>query len=81
MGQTFGAEWGKHKRSVAAGEKGGAILIAGAPHFRPPWAMGAKYLPTIKDLKASERFKQKQSPLHKFKKSPGAQPAKKGKTK
>ncbi len=43
--------------------------------------MGAKYLPTIKDLKASERFKQKQSPLHKFKKSPGAQPAKKGKTK
>jgi hypothetical protein len=44
-------------------------------------AMGAKYLPTIKDLKASERFKQKQSPLHKFKKSPGDQPAKKGKKK
>jgi hypothetical protein len=43
--------------------------------------MGAKYLPTIKDLKASERYKQKQSPLHKFKKSPGDQPAKKGKKK
>jgi hypothetical protein len=43
--------------------------------------MGAKYLPTIKDLKASQRFKQKQSPLHKFKKSPGEGAAKKGKKK
>jgi hypothetical protein len=31
--------------------------------------MGAKYLPTIKDLKASQRFQQKQNPLPKFKKS------------
>jgi hypothetical protein len=34
--------------------------------------MGAKYLPTHKDLKASQRFQQKQNPLHKFKKSPAA---------
>lgn len=33
--------------------------------------MGAKYLPTIKDLKASQRFQQKQKPLPDFKKSPG----------
>jgi hypothetical protein len=43
--------------------------------------MGAKYLPTIKDLKASQRFHQKQRPLHKFKKSSGDLPAKKGKKK
>jgi len=43
--------------------------------------MGAKYLPTIKDLKASQRFQQKQNPLHKFKKMPGGLPAKKGKKK
>jgi hypothetical protein len=39
--------------------------------------MGAKYLPTIKDLKANQRFQQKQNPLRKFKKDPAA--AKKGK--
>ncbi len=33
-------------------------------------AMGAKYLPTIKDIKASQRFQQKQNPLRKFKKMP-----------
>ncbi len=33
--------------------------------------MGAKYIPTIKDLKASQRFQQKQKPLPKFKKSTG----------
>lgn len=39
--------------------------------------MGAKYLPTIRDLKASQRFQQKQAPLPKFKKSTnGARPAK-----
>jgi len=43
--------------------------------------MGAKYLPTIKDLKASQRFHQKQKPLHKFKKSAGSQPAKKSRKK
>jgi hypothetical protein len=31
--------------------------------------MGAKYLPNIRDLKASQRFQQKQNPLRKFKKS------------
>ncbi len=43
--------------------------------------MGAKYLPTIKDLKASQRFHQKQNPLHKFKKPSGNPPAKKGRKK
>jgi hypothetical protein len=43
--------------------------------------MGAKYLPTIKDLKASQRFQQKQNPLHKFKKSSGDQTAKKSRKK
>ena len=32
--------------------------------------MGAKYLPTIKDQKATERFHQKQNPQRKFKKGP-----------
>jgi hypothetical protein len=42
--------------------------------------MGAKYLPTIKDLKASQRFQQKQHPLPFFKKpsgKPATKPAKK----
>jgi hypothetical protein len=43
--------------------------------------MGAKYLPTIKDLKASQRFQQKQNPLRKFKKKSGPQAAKKSKKK
>jgi hypothetical protein len=43
--------------------------------------MGAKYLPTIKDLKASQRFQQKQKPLPDFKKSADNQPAKKSKKK
>jgi len=43
--------------------------------------MGAKYLPTIKDLKASQRFQQKQNPLRKFKKSPVDRPAKTAKKK
>ena len=41
--------------------------------------MGAKYVPTIKDLKANQRFQQKQNPLRKFKKSTGGAGAKKGK--
>lgn len=31
--------------------------------------MGAKYYPTIKDQKASQRFQQKQNQLHKQKKA------------
>lgn len=41
--------------------------------------MGAKYRPTIKDLKANQRFQQKQHALLKLKKSSGAQAAKPGK--
>ena len=44
-------------------------------------AMGAKYFPTIKDLKANQRFQQKQNPLPKFKKSSDAKPAPKIKKK
>lgn len=40
--------------------------------------MGAKYLPTIKDLKASQRFQQQQNPLRKFKKTATGSPSKKG---
>jgi hypothetical protein len=38
--------------------------------------MGAKFRPTIKDLKASQRYRQKQNPLHKFKKPADTPPAK-----
>lgn len=39
--------------------------------------MGAKYLPTIKDIKASQRFQQKQNlPKSPFKKPSALQPAK-----
>lgn len=41
--------------------------------------MGAKYLPTIKDLKAFQRFQQKQQPLPKFKKSADSTAKKRGK--
>ncbi len=43
--------------------------------------MGAKYLPTIKDIKASQRFQQKQAGVTKQRKLSGAaqpKPAKKG---
>lgn len=47
-------------------------LIARIRNLRGLGVMGAKYLPTHKDLKASQRFQQKQNPLHKFKKPPAA---------
>ena len=43
--------------------------------------MGAKYLPTTKDLKASQRFHQKQHVVSKFIKPSGQQAAKKPKKK
>jgi hypothetical protein len=43
--------------------------------------MGAKYLPTVRDMKASQRFQQKQNPLRKFKKDPTTGVAKKAKKK
>jgi hypothetical protein len=53
-----------------------------APHIRGGFeAMGAKYLPTIKDLKASQRFQQKQNPLPKFKKMPAGRASKKSRKK
>jgi hypothetical protein len=38
--------------------------------------MGAKYYPTVKDMKASQRFLQKQRTLPKAKITPDAKPAK-----
>jgi hypothetical protein len=49
------------------------ILVAGASFLRRLDAMGAKYLPSIKDLKANQRFLQQQRPLPKFAK-PAAGP-------
>ena len=43
--------------------------------------MGAKYLPTIKDLKASQRFQQKQDRLQQLKKLAGTLPVKSDKKK
>ena len=43
--------------------------------------MGAKYLPTIKDLKAAQRFQQKHNPLPFTKKPSGLKPVKKSKPK
>ena len=37
--------------------------------------MGAKYLPTVKDLKADQRFRQQQNPLHKLNRSAANQAA------
>jgi hypothetical protein len=41
--------------------------------------MGAKYLPTIKDLKASQRFQQQQARQPKSEKTSDCQPTKQGK--
>lgn len=41
--------------------------------------MGTKYLPSIKDLKASQRFQQKLNPLRKFNKAAGRPVKKSGK--
>jgi len=43
--------------------------------------VGAKYLPTNKDRKLSQRFQQRQNPLPKFAKSAGAAAAKKSRKK
>ena len=67
-----GANWEMHPPGT------GAILVARLHIFNGLDGMGAKYLPTIKDLKANLRFHQKQNPLKKFRKSVANQPAKKG---
>lgn len=66
-------------RDFTKGVGGFEIVVARSGQYRRPSGMGAKYLPTIKDLKASQRFQQKQRPFHKFKKSSAEQSAKKGK--
>jgi len=55
-----------------------AILVAIRREIGGLVAMGAKYYPTIKDQKASQRFQQKQNQLQKQKKvaAPLAQPEK-----
>jgi hypothetical protein len=59
----------------------GAIRIARPRIIGGLDGMGAKFRTTIKDLKASQRYRQKQNPLHKFKKPADNQPAKKGEKK
>jgi hypothetical protein len=41
--------------------------------------MGAKYQPSIKDLKANQRYQQKRNPMPHFKKPTNASRPKKGK--
>jgi hypothetical protein len=43
--------------------------------------MGAKYLPTVKDQRANQRFLAKQTAAPKFKNAPGDKPARKSKKK
>jgi len=73
MSRLRGRDISARHRGIAAGRDSGCPPA----HYRWLWGMGAKYLPTIKDLKASQRFLQKQKPLRKFKKSSGAQTARK----
>ncbi|MSU73506.1 MAG: hypothetical protein EXS43_14420 [Opitutus sp.] len=58
-----------------------AILFAGRAIIDGLEGMGAKYLPTIKDQKAGQRFHQKQHVTSKFIKPSGQPPAKKSKKK
>ena len=58
-----------------------ANLFAGSEIMARLSRMGAKYLPTIKDIKASQRFQQKQSLRPTTKKSASALPIKKSKQK
>lgn len=57
------------RQTRAASHFSKSNLIADSDEFDGLHLMGAKYLPTIKDLKASQRFqaiqKQKQKPLSK----------------
>jgi hypothetical protein len=57
-----------------------AILVAGRDEFDALDFMGAKYLPTQKDIKASQRFQLRETGLPKLKK-PATPPAKPGKKK
>jgi hypothetical protein len=56
-----------------------AILIARSGIIDGHAGMGAKYLPTIKDRKASQRFLQQRKRLPVVKKPSAEQPAKKDK--
>jgi len=55
------------------------ILVAGRAVSRRRLRMGAKYLPTVKDLKLNRRFQEKQNPLPFTKKPTGLKGAKKTK--
>jgi len=52
------------------------ILFARSRLIRGLGTMGAKYLPTTNDQKASQRFQQRQNTTSKFIKPSAAQPAK-----
>lgn len=57
------------------------ILVAQNANPWPPSLMGAKYLPSVRDQKATQRFHQNKNPLPLFKKPDAAQSTKKVKTK
>ena len=57
------------------------ILIARPADLSRPARMGAKYLPSVKDQKAQQRFQEKQSQLAKLKKLARPSPAQKSKRK
>ena len=52
-----------------------AILVARVAAIDGFEGMGAKYLPTVKDRKADQRFQRQQNPLHKLNRSAEAQAA------
>jgi hypothetical protein len=58
-----------------------AIQFARSQDFDGARVMGAKYLPTVKDQKAGQRFHQKQHVQSKFIKPAGRPPAPKRKKK
>jgi hypothetical protein len=65
--------------SSSSNEDGGDFELARWELFARLHPMGAKYVPTIKDLKAGQRFQQKQLVQSKFIKPAGKPPAKKPK--
>jgi hypothetical protein len=59
---------------------GGFAVVLGPLHHEGAF-MGAKYLPTVKDQRANQRFLAKQTAAPKFKNAPGDKPARKSKKK
>jgi len=77
-----GFDASSNRGEVSAGPSGRrVILIAAGRVIDRPARMGAKYLPTIKDQKASQRFQEQQNRRAREKKLAAPAPAKKPKQK